>query len=124
MSRFVHVEITADDLDRAKKFYADAFGLTGSDSGVPDMDYWLIASGAPDEQGIGGAIMPRKYQTQPAIPCLSVTDIEASVEKVKAAGGTLSGKINDIPGVGKHAYFTDSENNLMSMLQPSPTMAG
>ncbi len=124
MSRFVHVEITADDFDRAKKFYAEAFGLKGSDSGMAGgMDYWLIAEGRPDENGVGGAIMPRTYHTQPTIATISVDDVAESVKKVMAAGGKVEGEMNDIPGVGKHVYVRDTEGNLVGLLQPSPDMS-
>jgi predicted enzyme related to lactoylglutathione lyase len=124
MSRFVHVEITADDFDRAKKFYAEGLGLTGADSGMPGMDYWLIAGGVPDQNGVGGAIMPRKYQTQPTIATISVDDVTAAMEKVKAAGGKVNGDVQDIPGVGKHVYITDTEGNVVGLLQPSGDMQG
>lgn len=122
MGRFVHVEITAENLDRAKKFYAEALGWEGSDSGMPGMDYWLVASGSPDENGIGGALMPRTYQAQATIATVGVDDVSESMEKVKAAGGKINGDVQDIPGIGKHVYVTDTEGNVLGLLQPSPDM--
>jgi predicted enzyme related to lactoylglutathione lyase len=67
--------------------------------------------------------MPRKYQTQPTIATVSVDDIKESIEKVKSAGGTIKGEIQDIPEVGQHVYVLDTEGNVLGLLQPSPSMS-
>jgi predicted enzyme related to lactoylglutathione lyase len=51
---------------------------------------------------------------------ISVEDIQASMQKVRRAGGTVLGEPMEIPGVGKYVAFTDPEGNRVSMLQPSP----
>ena len=58
MSKVIHFEIPADDLDRAIKFYKDVFGweIEKWDQG----DYWLVSTGPDDEPGINGAIMPKE----------------------------------------------------------------
>ena len=122
MGRVVHFEISADDLDRAKKFYAEALGWEIKDAGMPGSEYWLAATGRPEETGIGGAIMPREYRKQAVVNTVSVDDIDVSMGKVKAAGGTISDEVHTIPGVGKHVYVTDTEGNLFALLQPDPAM--
>lgn len=60
MSRVVHFEIQADDVERATSFYAAVFGWTFEDyssfTGVP---YWDIVTGPDDEMGINGGLLPR-----------------------------------------------------------------
>jgi uncharacterized protein len=119
MGRVVHYEITADDTARARKFY-EIFGWDIKDSGMPGGEYWLTASGPPDETGIGGAIMPRSYQKQPSIIWISVDDIDDMIEKVKANGGEAIGDKQKIPGVGTTIYIKDTEGNIVGMLQPEP----
>ena len=48
--RIVHFEIPFDDGDRARKFYADAFGWNTSE--IPEMDYTMAVTGPTGEQGM------------------------------------------------------------------------
>lgn len=117
MGRVVHFEITADDVERAKKFYA-IFGWDIKDSGAPEMEYWLAKTG--EGIGIDGAIMPRKYNAQPVINTIAVDNLDEMIEKVKAAGGKTAGDKQKIPEVGDFIYCLDSEGNKFGMLQPLP----
>jgi uncharacterized protein len=116
--QIVHFEITADDLERAKKFY-EVFGWTTRDSGMPGADYWLVDTGAK-EHGLNGAIMPRSYQPQPVINWIEVDNLDEMIERVKAAGGKILGDKQTVPTVGDTVYASDTEENTFGMLQPLP----
>ena len=116
MGSIVHIEITANDLARANKFYEEALGWKMEDSGMPGTEYWLTNS---EGDGIEGAIMPKTYREQPTIATVGVTDIDETIEKVKQAGGEIINEIHDIPGVGKHVYIKDTEGNVVGLLQPN-----
>ena len=118
MGRLVHFEITADDTARAKRFY-EIFGWTITDSGMPGAEYWLAKTG-DDVPGIDGAIMPRSYRPQPAIPWVAVDDLDAMMDTVKSAGGEIVGDKQTVPGVGDTVYATDTEGNTFGMIQPLP----
>jgi predicted enzyme related to lactoylglutathione lyase len=118
MGQIVHFEITADDVARARKFY-EIFGWKTKDSGMPDVDYWLVDTGA-EKGGLGGAIMPRSYNSQPVINWISVDNLDDMIEKVKAAGGKVVGERQSIPEVGDTIYAADTEGNTFGMLQPLP----
>ena len=45
-------------------------------------------------------------------------NIAAAMERVKAAGGTIYGEPNEIPGIGLYVAGHDSEGNNFAMLQP------
>lgn|SRR5487761_1187268 len=122
MGRVVHFEITADDVARARKFY-EVFGWKITDAGMPGGEYWLAAPGMLDETGIGGAIMSRSYQKQPSIIWVDVDDLDAMIEKVKAAGGEIVGDKQTVPGVGDTIYAKDTEGNVFGMIQPAPQAA-
>lgn len=64
--------------------------------------------------------MPRSYNTQPVINTIDVDELDAMIEKVKAAGGKLAGEKQSIPGVGDFIYATDTEDNKFGMLQAAP----
>ena len=49
---------------------------------------------------------------------ISVEDIRAHIEKVKKAGGTIQGEVQEIPGVGLFVSMIDTEGNRVSLLQP------
>lgn len=115
MGRIIHLEITADDLDRATNFYATAFGWELESS--PFVDGYVVA-GTGEGQGIDAAIMRRAYQSQPAIAWLDVDDIDAALESVRAAGGEVVGEVQTIPTQGRVGYVRDTEGNLLGLRQP------
>ena len=59
MPRVVHFELSADDPERAIKFYENAFGWKTEKWAGP-MDYWLIMTGPEDEPGIDGGLSKRE----------------------------------------------------------------
>ncbi len=66
MSRPVHFEIQADDVDRAKTFYAEAFGWEFQDySAVTGSTYWGIATGPTGTPGIDGGLLQRPAASPP-----------------------------------------------------------
>ncbi len=121
MGRVVHFEITADDVARARKFY-EIFDWEISDAGMPGGEYWLAKTGEGG-MGIDGAIMPRAYKPQPTIAWMAVDDLDDMIEKVKAAGGSVNGEKQTVPGVGDTIYITDTEGNTVGLLQPLPRQA-
>jgi len=118
MGRLVHLEITADDVARARRFY-EIFGWEITDSGTPGMEYWLAKTGEGG-MGIDGAIMPRSYNSQPAIHWVGVDDLDAMMEKVVAAGGSIAGEKQTVPGIGDTVYAKDTEGNTFGMIQALP----
>ena len=123
MGRVVHFEIHAEDPDRAVTFYRDLFGWNISKWDGP-VDYWLISTGPDEEPGINGAILRQMDasdgQGPNAFVCtVEVRDIEATEKAVTAAGGEQVVPRQEIPGVGKVAYFKDTEGNVFGALEPS-----
>lgn len=119
MGRIVHFEITAEDVTRAKAFY-EIFDWEITDSGMPGAEYWLAHTGEQGSMGVDGAIMPRSYNPQPAILWVGVDDLDVAMGKVVAAGGSIAGDKQTVPGVGDTVYAKDTEGNTFGMLQPLP----
>lgn len=125
MDRVVHFEIPADDLERAKKFYADNFGWKLVQYG-PEMGNYVIAQTGPtDDQGmvqdkgfINGGLMPREPTGKTPVLVLAVHDTEATIEKVRQSGGKLVSEPVDIPGVGRYARVEDTEGNVIGIIKP------
>jgi len=114
MSRVVHFDFPADDLERAKKFFENSFGWKFTD--CPGMDYCLIKTGSEGEPGIDGGIAkrdPKEYFGN----TISTENIDESIEKIKSNGGEILKDKCQMPGVGWLAHFKDSEGNAWGLIQ-------
>ena len=131
MSRPIHFEIQADDLERAKRFYADVFGWTYDDwSAVTGSPYWGVHTGDATEPGIDGGLMPRPAPapgdgtaTNAGILTIGVGDFDASAAAIEAAGGRLAQPKTALPGMAWQGYFLDTEGNRFGIHQPDPDAA-
>jgi predicted enzyme related to lactoylglutathione lyase len=124
-NRVVHFEVEATDLERAKRFYSQAFDWQLQDTGPEMGGYVLVTTGAQTEPGgINGGIYinpPGSGATKElnAYSCVvGVDNLEQAKQKVKSAGGELVGDSQDIPGVGLWQRCKDTEGNIFSILQP------
>ncbi len=115
MAKVNHFELTADDPERAVKFYETVFGWEIGKWGG-EADYWLCTTGEKEEPGIDGAIMRREPGMANNV-VISVANMEESIEKIKEAGGTMVSEIMPIPGIGYSAYFKDTEDNLVGIFK-------
>ena len=128
MSRPIHFEIQADDLERAKAFYADVFGWTFEDYGhFTGGPYWGVVTGSEDEPGINGGIMPRPAPAggpgsgaNAAVLTMGVEDFDAAAEAIAAAGGTVALPKTALTGMAWQGYFLDTEGNTFGIHQPDP----
>lgn len=128
MNRVIHFEIQADDIERAKKFYADVLGwkieqmMTKEKGG---MDYWGITTG-DSVPGINGGLYQRAEGNDKfyLFDCtVEVADIDKAIEAVKAAGGSITREKGEIPGVGWFASAKDTEGNRFGLMQPTGWVA-
>lgn len=125
MARVVHFEIHADDLDRAERFYSDAFGWEFTRWEGPQ-EYRLIRTGAEEEPGIDGGMVRRRGPVDGeaviAYVCtLDVPSLDEALERVRGLGGSLAVPKMPVPGVGWLAYAKDTEGNVFGMMQADPS---
>ena len=116
MGRVVHFEIPAKDMQRAGKFYNEALGwnVTGWEGPVA---YLLVGTGSEGEAGIDGGILPANDLIRGVVNTASVSDLDAALERVEAAGGTVARGRQPVPGVGYMAYCRDTEGNLFGLME-------
>ena len=117
MGRVIHFEILADNPERAATFYESVFGWDVERPEGTGEQYWLIKTGPEGSPGINGGLMGRHFQ-QAVINTAEVDNLDTFIAKVEAAGGQVVHGPNVIPGVGKHAYFKDTEGNMFGAIQP------
>jgi len=108
-----HIEIPADDPERAKKFYSAVagweFGTMGDFPG-----YWLFRT----EEGHGGGLGKRGDTVGNVIRIyITVDDLEGAVATAEANGGTTTVPPTDIPGQGRYAVLTDPEGSEVALWQ-------
>ena len=108
-----HVEIPADDTERAKRFYAAVAGWEfDTMEGVPD--YWLFRT----SDASGGAIGTRGASVSSVVRAyITVDSLEDGVEAAKANGGSVVTEPTDVPGQGRFAAVRDPEGNEIDLWQ-------
>ena len=133
MNPVVHFEMPYEDKQRMADFYSKTFGWKMQMMGPEMGDYVVAQTSKTDEKGmiaetgrINGGFFKRSPENPNPSLVISVPDIKAAMEKVKAAGGQVSftenGEPMNIPGIGLYVGITDTEGNRVSMLQPSASM--
>lgn len=117
MSTIVHFDVSADNTDRAKKFYTDVFGWKFTDLPGP-MNYRLIeTTGLDGKPGVGGGMGKRESGPAGIINYFGVQSIDATVKKVLDSGGKIITGKQEIPGWGFLAVCVDTEGNTFGLFQ-------
>lgn len=129
MNPVVHFEISGDDKARMVKFYQSAFGWQAQQLGAEMGDYILVqttetdpATSMPKEPArINGGFYQRTKDPQYKYPSIviAVDNLNESMEKVKAAGGSIHGEVQEIPGYGTFVSIIDTEGNRIGLMQPN-----
>lgn len=119
MARIVHFDLTAENIDRATKFYSDTFEWKFDKWDGP-MDYWFITTGPDDKPGINGAISLASDDMPPIMNTIEVDDIDKTIENIKANGGEIVKDKAAIPGIGYYVQFKDTEGNVMGAIVSDP----
>ncbi|MCA1633252.1 MAG: VOC family protein [Acidobacteria bacterium] len=123
MPRVIHFEISADEAERALKFYSEVFDWKTQKWEGPE-DYWLVMTGEGGP-GINGGLYRRhegmSFNTH--VNTIDVPSVEDYLARVEAAGGKrVTGKIT-LPGVGYLAYCQDTEGNTFGIMQADSAAA-
>lgn len=105
-----YVEFPAVDLEKTKEFFGRAFGWTFEDFGPT---YSAFA-----DQGLDGGFYQSELQSQAdkggALIVFYSEDLEATLQKVTAAGGKINKPIFSFPG-GRRFHFIEPSGNEFSV---------
>lgn len=124
MPRPVHFELTVADAERAQAFYSKVFGWTFQSWGDGGMPYWLVTTGPGGEPGIDGGLILRQDEMGPGTTnTMGVESVDAAVEAIKAAGGTICVPKMAVPGMGWVAYGNDTEGNTFGVFEMDSSAA-
>lgn len=110
-------EIAAKDLNRAKKFYSEAFGFEMAEGRVNEYEMVFFPMNHQAPGAAGAMIAGKGYEpTQVGtIVYFPVEDIPAALAKVEQAGGKTLFPKKSIAPHGYIAWFSDSEGNSIGL---------
>lgn len=131
MSRVVHFEIQAEDVERAMAFYATAFGWTFEDYGqFTGSPYWGIITGPDDMPGINGGLLQRPalapgagHGSNAYVCTVEVDDYDAIERRLLGAGAQVALPKMALVGMAWQGYYIDTEGNTFGIHQPDPEAA-
>lgn len=111
----VHVELRAADPAKSKAFYGEIFGWKFEDS--PGMDYtmWKAAN-----DPAGGLMKTEEGQAPQVLNYLMCEDIDATVERIRNAGGMILQSKVEIPQMGWWAVFQEPGGTTMAIFEATP----
>ncbi|MFL6116269.1 MAG: VOC family protein [Catenulispora sp.] len=111
------VDLGTSDVEGAKEFYGGLFGWIAETSDDPNTGGYtmFLLDGAP-----AAGLMPLMSPEQPVAwsNYVSVTDADAAVAKVEAAGGKVLMAPMDVTEVGRMAFFFDPTGAALGVWQP------
>jgi predicted enzyme related to lactoylglutathione lyase len=103
---FVHLELSTQDVSKAKEFYRGLFDWKLEDQTMGDgSSYTMVRPG----EGPGGGMMKHPMPGAPSawLPYVEVADVGRSTKKARELGGTIIRDKTDIPGMGAFSIVTD-----------------
>jgi uncharacterized protein len=114
MAAIVHFDVPAEDIERAKKFYAKLLGWKFES--WPGMEFNLITTTNLDgSPGVGGGIGKRMETSQRMMNYFGVNSIDASMKQVTSLGGKLTSPRMPVPGMGWLVNCMDTEGNAFGL---------
>lgn len=115
-ARLNYVELPVGDTATAKAFFEKAFGWSLTAFGP---DYAATVGGGAGGSADIGLNGDRSQATAAPLAAIEVDDLEATLEAVKAAGGTISLPIFAFPG-GRRFHFREPSGNELAVYVSEP----
>jgi uncharacterized protein len=118
---FCHIELSADAVGPAKKFYKGLFDWKLNDIKMPGMDYTMIDAG---KGKVGGGMM-KKMPGAPAswLPYVEVADVKKTLTKAAKLGAKIVMNYQEMGGNGAVGIFLDPAGAPLGIWAPSPKKA-
>jgi uncharacterized protein len=116
-----HFAVSADDTDRARKFYERVFAWGFEPYGPPG--FYLVHTDGPGKGGRVMGALQKRFEVVPGVvlagyECtLSVRDLDATIRALEKNGGRILMPKATIPTVGTMIRFADSEGNVVGAMQ-------
>lgn len=112
-------ELNSTDVEAAAKFYGAVLGWEFKQVGAEGVAGWLIQK---DGETVGGAfsLAGPEFEGIPShwFTYVSVDDVDAAIDRVREAGGTLARPAYDVPTAGRIAVIQDPTGAYIALIQP------
>ena len=114
-------ELMTRDVQKAREYYADICGWSFEAMEMPEGTYHVGKHGdrgvvgIMDIRGAGGDDIPPVMW----LSYFAVDDVDAAVERTRAAGGKIHREPWDITGIGRLAVVSDPTGAIMGLITPS-----
>ena len=118
-----HFAVHADQVERAKTFYETVFGWQFEPWGPPN--FYLIRTGPEGNRGVQGALQERHEPLDGTgmrgYECtIGVENLDTMLTLIPRCGGAIVSKPFVLEGVGRLAFFHDTEGNRVGIMQYDP----
>ena len=117
---FVHFEIPANDPEKLIKFHGGVFSWKFERTPMPGMpggEYIMNMTTEQGKPGMNGGMYKRTDPDDKPRQYIGVANIDASLAKERANGGTITMPKMTIPNIGWFAHITDPEGNPQAVFQ-------
>ncbi|MVO87121.1 VOC family protein [Streptomyces sp. p1417] len=122
----IWTELYTPDIEAGAAFYGAVFGWRTLTQPFEDGSYTMVYPGEGTEEDMFGGLWP--LAEDPAeqeagaywLPYFQVDDIDAVVERARAAGGAVRAARMDLAGVGAFAKLADPHGARFALMQPEP----
>ncbi|MBN2259175.1 MAG: hypothetical protein JW702_01370 [Clostridiales bacterium] len=116
MSTIVHFELAYEDKDRVKNFYKNVFDWQYESDDFFDYDLIYTKENSKN-YGINGGLQGENNFNQKIILTIECDQIEKKINDVISNGGIIIVPTQELPGIGKLAYFRDPEGTIMGLME-------
>ena len=110
----VHVEFHSNAPEKTKSFLQNVFGWKFED--MPAMNYSTFTPPSPP----GGGLQQAENMPAGVLDYILSTDIENTLRKIQAAGGSVTMPKMEIPGFGWFAVFQDPTGITLALYEATP----
>jgi uncharacterized protein len=119
---FAWYELLTTDMAAAGDFYAEVVGWSARDASTPDLAYTLFCTG---ETPVGGLMeLPKEARQMGATPrwmgYVGVSDVDATVERIKRLGGTIYVPPTD-SNIGRISVLADPQTATLALVKGMKT---
>jgi len=111
--KIVWFEVPAEDVERAKYFYATLFGWK-IEKFPGDLQYWHIDTGGGDNS-LDGGMIKRHHPDKCITNYIAVSSIDDYVTRIKDLGGQIMVPKSSVQGMGYFALCKDTEGNTFGL---------
>ena len=115
-------ELNTHDAERAKAFYAAAFGWTYERMDMTDAPYWICRRGDAVVGGIFTMTAPEMANLPDHwLTFFAVDDLDGALAAAREGGGMVTREPWEIPGIGRIAIVEDSGGAVTGWMTPAAT---